>query len=95
MDYTAFKCPHCRTHNQCILSTKYEKHLRQCSGCERWFVVTRDQVGSKIEHHIDSLEEPPTCPVDGCEQTVSVDSLPPHIIESHEGELTGTVEPQR
>lgn len=87
MEYTSYECPHCEARTQWILGPDREKHLRECHGCNRWFVLAEGDADRRGDWRVDSLDEPPTCPIDGCEDTVAADELPPHIIDAHEGTL--------
>ncbi len=86
MDWKTLECPRCGNRDQYLLSAEKDIHLRQCSGCNRWFLIgpADDSDGG---HRIDVLGHPPTCPVEDCEQVLDPSELPAHIIETHDAEL--------
>jgi transcription elongation factor Elf1 len=86
MDWQTLECPRCENRDQFLLSADKEKHLRQCSNCERWFVA-ETAVDSELDFHIEVLDQPPTCPVAGCTETLRSEELPAHIVEEHDAEF--------
>ena len=90
MDLRTFQCPACGIDNQFYLSVDDERHLRRCPDCDRWFVAVEDpedEGGRRIERVLD-LDDPPTCPVEGCTESPPADDLPAHVIAAHDGSLT-------
>ena len=81
MRHRRVTCPRCSSLHEYLLSADDDHHLRQCPDCGGWFV-----------HHDDTdvtefLEDPPRCPVEGCDETLPPEQLPVHVIEVHDGEL--------
>lgn len=83
MDWQSLECPRCGTGSYYLLYSTKERHLRQCSNCDRWMIAHADAAGR--DYRVDSLGHPPTCPVSGCEEVLQPDQLAPHITENHEG----------
>lgn len=86
MNWNTLECPRCGERDQFLLSDKKRIQLRKCSGCEHWFLV-EDPEDESEPYRLESLDHPPTCPAEGCEEVVHSDELPNHIIETHDGEL--------
>lgn len=83
MRYVGVACPRCDAHHEYLLSGETARHLRQCPDCRGWFV--RDTAAEETTF----LDDPPQCPVAGCEETLSAEALPVHVIERHDASLSG------
>jgi hypothetical protein len=86
MDWKSLECPRCQSRQHYLLDPSRERHLRQCPTCDGW-MVARDAADAGRGYRVDSLGDPPTCPVDGCEEVVRSEQLPPHIVQHHDGAL--------
>lgn len=86
---SSWDCPYCGFEQEFLLIQDQPQHLRQCTTCDHWFIIDEqsDQAGESGAN-IERLGDPPACPVDGCEEVSSSDSLVPHLIEQHGGSLT-------
>ncbi len=50
-------------------------------------IMHANSSGSRREFRVNSLNQPPTCPINGCDKTIDPEKLPTHIIENHDGTL--------
>lgn len=84
MRFQSVRCPQCEFAHQFLFSREKDRHLRRCPGCNDWYVIRERGDGSV---GVESLDGRASCPVDGCEASVTGDGLPAHIINEHAGSL--------
>ena len=90
MDLRTVACPACETSHQFYLSADDDRHLRQCPACDRWLIAAEaaDHEGvESADMRVRELDDPPTCPVDGCSASPPSEELPVHLIDVHDGSL--------
>lgn len=84
MDWFALACPHCGHRSRFLINKSCAEFLRACPDCNRWLVGQQRRADSEETFSLTSLSDPPRCPIEGCDEVLQPDALPPHIIEDHE-----------
>lgn len=87
MDWTTLQCPACEERNQFLIASDEKRHIRLCPNCEKWMILIQEPPESGRESLIQTLDVPPTCPIDGCEEELRTDEFPTHIINEHDSNL--------
>lgn len=87
MDCVSIECPFCGARHGFFLAARKEQHLRQCPDCEHWLTAHMDPTDANRDYLVESLNHPPTCPIDSCAEVIDPEELAQHIIETHDGAL--------
>lgn len=85
MELYNLDCPRCGSGEQFFLSHERDRHLRLCSGCDRWLLIHGgpSPADGSLEASVEVLGIEPECPVEGCARTPPRGALAEHIIENH------------
>jgi hypothetical protein len=87
MDLNTIGCLHCKDRHRYFLDKEKSQHLRQCPGCNKWFIIDKKSTESEGDYELSLLGNPKMCPVAGCNKRLQDGDLPSHLITCHDGSL--------